>query len=390
VPTPTTFTPPPYLDPTFGNFKSVDVLGPNFGKAPRIYNWSIGIQHEIKNFLIDVAYQGNRAYRLNSTVELNQLPVSRLALGSLLQRRIDDPEVIAKGFRKPYPDFPNSQTLAQALRPYPQYLNISDRNSGVGRSWYDALQAKVERRFGSFQLMAAYSWSKSLGLMHFRQIFSQTQVNAQDAYNINDAKSFLPFDQTHVLNILSSYDLPFGRGRKWLNGSRWLDAVVGGWTIAGAQKYYSGALIQVSAPNTIGNGVLFSRIKKANVTGAPISTGTSRTDLDPDNPSVRYFNFGASSPFSFPGQYELGNAAFYYDDFRQPPVLTENVSVQKRWKVPVRGDRTVDLVYRADAFNLFNRTNFGVNGTIGSVDFGKATGPQQGPRLITMGLRLDF
>jgi hypothetical protein len=54
-------------------------------------------------------------------------------------------------------------------------------------------------------------------------------------------------------------------------------------------------------------------------------------------------------------------------------------------------ERSVDLVYRVDAFNLFNRTNFGgVVGTVGNANFGRPTGPQNGPRLITMGLRLDF
>ena len=48
------------------------------------------------------------------------------------------------------------------------------------------------------------------------------------------------------------------------------------------------------------------------------------------------------------------------------------------------------LQMRADAFNPFNRTNFGVNGVVGNANFGRATGPQYGPRIITMGLRLYF
>ena len=48
------------------------------------------------------------------------------------------------------------------------------------------------------------------------------------------------------------------------------------------------------------------------------------------------------------------------------------------------------LQYMANAFNPFNRTNFGVNGTVGSANFGRATGPQYGPRNITMQLRLNF
>ncbi len=392
IPLPANYQPPPVLDPSYGNFKDVDHMGENFGKAPRVHNWSFNIQHEFRNFVFDIAYVGNRGRRLASTLELNQLPTRYLSLGPLLQRPISDPEVIAAGFSKPFPSFPDNLTLAQALRPYPQFLAISDRNAGIGRSWYDSLQAKVERRFGAWQLMAAYTWSKSLALGHYRQIFTQSQVQAQDNYNYEEMKSFLPFDQPHVLNILNSFDLPFGRGKRFLNtNNRFLNLLVGDWTIASAQRYYSGNLIQVAAPNTLGNGVLFTRFTKANITGNPIRTGVDRGSLDPDNPNVRWFNSGANSPFSFPGQYQLGNAATYYSDFRQPPIFTENLSIHKRVKINTFGDRTIDLVYRADAFNLFNRTNFGVNGTIGNTNFGRATGPQQpNPRIITMGLRLDF
>jgi len=53
---------------------------------------------------------------------------------------------------------------------------------------------------------------------------------------------------------------------------------------------------------------------------------------------------------SIPGQYELGSAATFYGDFRNPPVLDERIAIQKRMKFPVREDRSVDLVYRVDAF----------------------------------------
>jgi hypothetical protein len=48
------------------------------------------------------------------------------------------------------------------------------------------------------------------------------------------------------------------------------------------------------------------------------------------------------------------------------------------------------LQFNASAFNAFNRTNFGVNGIVGNPNFGRATSPQDGPRVIVMGLRLYF
>ncbi len=381
----------PFIDPAVGILSGdMDVLGNNFGKAPRIYNWSIGVQQEVKNFLIDIAYQGNRGRGLNSTVELNQLPVSNLALGTLLQRPISSPEVIAAGYKKPYANFPDNQTLAQALRPYPQYFGVLDRNSGAGRTWYDSLQTKVERRFGRFQMMGSYVWSKSLAANHYRQIFSQQgNVGAQDAYNLADMKALLPFDQPHIVNALWTLELPFGKGRKYLNSSNFMtNLLVGNWTLSGAQQYRSGAPIQVSAPNTLGNGVLFSRFKKANRGPDAIRTGIDRTTLDPNDPNARWFNLNA---YTLPGQFELGTASTYDTQFRQPPVFSENISLAKRMKFPIARDRTIDLLYQASAFNLLNRTNFGgVVSAIGNPNFGRTTGPQLSSRIITMVLRLEF
>ncbi len=390
------FRPPPLLDPEVGNFNNVDVFSENFGRAPRIHSWSINIQHEVSKFVFDIAYVGNRGRGLNSTVLLNQLPVSRLSLGSLLQRRIDDPAVVAAGYTKPYASFPDDQTLAQALRPYPQYFDVSERNAGIGRTWYDSMQAKVERRFGDWQMMGAYTWSKSLGVAHYRQIFSQNfatsghNIAAQDNYHYDEDKSFLPFDLTHVFNFLSSYVLPFGKGKRFMNTDNFAaNLLVGDWTISTLQQYRSGGLILVQAPaNTLGTGVLFTQFKKANLGTGAIQTGIDRTTLDPNNPSTRWFNAAA---FTSPGQFELGNAAHYFNDFRNPPAFQENLSLQKRMRFPVKSDRSLDLILRADAFNVFNRTNFGgIVGTIGNANFGRPTGPQIGARIITLGARLDF
>jgi hypothetical protein len=401
---------PPFIDPGFGVISSatpattLDVFDPDFGKAPRVYNWSLNVQHEIKGFLIDVAYVGNRGRGLASSLFINQVDPKYLSLGPLLRRPISDPAVIAAGFRKPYASFPDSQTLAQALRPFPQYFNVVARNSGDGQTWYDSFQIKGERRFGAWQMMASYVFSKSLGRLHYRQIFSQTQTTPQDNYNLSDTKSLLPFDQTHMVNILNSFDLPFGRGRKFLGSSnRAVDAVVGGWTLGVINRYASGVPLDVVAPNTLNAGTLFTQFKKANLTGVQIRTGIDRTSLDPNNPSIRYFGCTPqavagstsqfqcapnSTPFSIPGEFEFGTAAQFIGAFRQTPVFTENISIVKRFNLTSEG--RVRFIYRADIFNLFNRTNFAVNGTIGNADFGRATGPQNGPRAITMGGRLEF
>jgi hypothetical protein len=389
IPVSSAFRPPPILDPTLSNFQAIDFFGPNFGKAPRVYNWSFNIQHEIARFLIDVGYLGNRGNGLNSTITQNQLPTSALSLGNVLTRPINSAEAASAGYTAPFAGFGN-RSVAQSLRPFPQYLDVWSRNSGQGQTWYDAFQAKLERRFGDFQLLAAYTWSKSLANQHFRQIFSQQfNVGAQDAYNLDDMKSFNPFDQPHVFNIVWAYDLPFGRGKKF--ASNWgtvANAAVQGWTISGAQRYYSGNLIQLVTPGNPLGATLFSTATKANTTGAAIRTGIDRTSLDPSDPSSRWFNAGA---FSAAAPFTLGTAALYHDDFRQPPIAFENISVSKRTVLFNNEKNPVELQYRADMFNLFNRTRFGgVNGVVGNAAFGRPTGPQVGARAITMGLRITF
>ncbi len=383
------------FDPTVDNFVSgVYRQGPNYGKAPRIYNWSFTIQREYKNYLFEAAYVGNRGRGLNSTVYINELPFKYLALGNLLGKNINDAAVKAANYSEPFAGFAagwkGGATLAQALRPFPQYGTVVDINAGVGRTWYDALQTKVERRFGNLQLMGSYVWSKSLSLMTFRQIFSQgAQVQTQDAQNIADAKSLMYFDIPHFVKILSTYHLPIGKGQKFFGSiNRLADAFIGGWTIAGVQQYRSGTLIQIqTAGNPLGTGVLFAPVTKANYTGNAVKTGQSTTSLDPNNPNSRWFNYGASSPFTNAPAYTYGTTSMYHPEFRNPWFRYENLSIQKDFNFFERAH----FSYRADFINMFNRTDFGgINATIGNVNFGRPGAPQAGGRIISMGAKLEF
>jgi hypothetical protein len=388
IPKPAGYQPPPFLGPSIGNGLSVDYLGPTFGKAPRVYNWSLNLQREVKQFLIEVEYAGNRGRGLNSTVDLNQVNPSYLYLGSLLQQPITSAAVVAQGFKKPYANFPDTGTLAQSLRPYPQFLNVWSRNSGLGKTWYDSASVKVQRRFGDWQFSASYVRSKTLSLLTYRQIFSQNQVYPQDNYNLTQPKSYLPFDLPNVFNFLSSYDLPFGKNKRFLGGSnRLVNSIIGDWNISDTHQYRSGALIALTCTNTL-SGVLFTSARMCNSNGGAVLTGQDRTSLDPNNPASVYFN---SAAFSVPGQFSFGTSSQYNGRFRQPPVLTDNIAIVKQLAIWPKGDgNLVRLQFRADAFNAFNRTNFAVNGTVGNANFGRATGPQLGPRLITMGLRVYF
>jgi hypothetical protein len=295
------------------------------------------------------------------------------------------------GYKAPYTGFAkqltSSATYAQSLKKFPQYTGVSGMNSGQGLSWYDSLQIKVEKRKGALLLMGNYTYSKSLARMHYRQIFGNSgQMYLQDAYNPDDAKSFLYFHQAHVMSILSAYDLPFGKGKRLLGDTnKVVDAIVSGWSIAGIQKYRSGNLIPLTAStNQLVN--LGSWMTKANMTGKAIKSSLNRTDLEYGNTSRKYFNSGADVPFANPATYAYGTASVFQPEFRQPPVMTENMTLMKKFSIAER----YKFIWRADAFNVFNRTNFGVYTTWTNANFGYANGVQSGARIITMALRLEF
>jgi hypothetical protein len=389
VPKPYGYKAPPRIDPTYVNYgNNVYYQGDNYGKAPRIYNWSLTLQQEYKNWLFEAAYVGNVGHGLNSTVYMNQLPTSYLSLGSTLTTQL-----ASTSYTAPFSAFNSgwgkSATVAQSLRPYPQYGNIYSANAGVGKTWYESLQTKIERRFGALNLMGSYVFSKSLANMTYRQIFAQgTNVQTQDSYNLKDAKSLMYMDVPHYVNIVTSYQLPMGRGHRFFGSAgRGLDTLVNGWVLSGTQQYRSGGLIQVvSATNQLAS-TIFAPLQKATPTGYAVRSGTSAGSLDPDVATTRWFNYGASAPYVNTAAYTLGTASIYDTHFRNPWYRTENFSISKTFAIW----ESVRFTYRADAFNILNRTAFGgVNGTLGNANFGRATAAQVAARVITMGLRLEF
>lgn len=380
------FVPPPFIDPSFANGSSPWHLSPRSGIQPRQKNWSVALQREIgKGYAFEAAYVASRGTNMNSTLQLNQVNPRFLTLGTLLRENINSPAVVAAGYRAPYAGF--NGTLAQALRPYPQFLDIPNHYGGQGRSWYDSLQVKFDKRFGNFQLYTNYTWSKTLSTLTRSQTAFQDEP--QDSYNYRDEKSLMAFDVPHTINLMATVDMPFGKGKKWLSTTRYTDWIVGGWTISGLAQYASGTLIALSTPvGELGNGGLFTNFRKANLTGQDIRTSVARTDLDPNNPSTVWLNRAA---FAIPGSYQFGTANRYQNDMRNPMRMTERMAIIKRTKLRLPAERTVDFEYRADCNNCFNRTNFGgIVGTLAAANFGRPTGVQNGGRLITMGLRMTF
>jgi hypothetical protein len=177
-------------------------------------------------------------------------------------------------------------------------------------------------------------------------------LSAQNAYNFASEKTLMQYDRPKVLSLIYSYDLPFGSGRRYLRAAaKPIRAVVSGWTFSSLHQYESGGLLQVTVPNALGNGVLYSLRTRPNVSGQPFRTDTARTDLDPNKPSSQWIS---PASFAIPAPFTFGTAA-NLQRRSQSHGAHENMALLKHTAIRESVTRNIGSRFRIH----FNRTEFG-------------------------------
>ena len=171
----------PNYDPSFYPLNSLVGAGPNFvvdqnsGRPGRQVQWSIGLQRQIfPNLLVEASYIGNRQVWLTAANLANYNFVSndRLAAAGLSLTNPADQAILQASITSaaagrfqnqlPFPGF--NGTVAQSLRPYPQFNGgLTAFWAPLGNAWYDALQSKVTQRFShGLDFTYTFTWSKEL------------------------------------------------------------------------------------------------------------------------------------------------------------------------------------------------------------------------------------
>ena len=246
---------PPSFDPSILNGGTANIISTNAGRSASTNMVQLDIQKSFaRDYLINVGYLGQNSHHIPASLNLvNQVDPKYLSLGSLLNDSITDPAVVAAGFTAPYPGF--TGTLAQALKPFPQYFAVNAVSDRSGNSSYNALLVKAEKRFSNgLQGLVSYTWSKSL---------TDTALNVfgrsgpQDSFNRKVEKALSLYDVPQTLVISFTYALPWGPGRPFLQHG-FAGQLLGGWALSGILTYTGGLPVAISAPNTlpIGNGHL--------------------------------------------------------------------------------------------------------------------------------------
>src|SRR5205823_2273131 len=138
------------LDPNQINGQTIHWYAPDYARPGQLLSWTSGFQYEIaKDILLDASYIGHHGTQLESSFLGNPdvLNPSYLSLGSTLLQPINSPAAAAAGVRPPWAGFEKFtlNTVGQALRPYPQYLDVYSLGAKVGVSRYNSLQVRVTK-----------------------------------------------------------------------------------------------------------------------------------------------------------------------------------------------------------------------------------------------------
>jgi hypothetical protein len=395
------WTPPPFINPAVSNGASPAWWqGHEATRPPAQYNFNLSLQRQLSpSAVLELSYNGVMGAHLQTgLLKTNQIPISMIdKYGiSVLTSNLTSAAGIASGVRTPFANFSklwgSRGTVAQALKPFPQYADINTADGGgdhSGHSTYYAGTVRLEKRYSQgLTFSASYVFSK---LLTDSDSYWPGSA-AADFYNRRLENSIGAYDITHNLKFSEVYELPFGKGKHWL--SHGLPSVaLGNWRFSSIQIYTSGTPISVgttySLSGAVNNGRTPAYVSSYDGWFAAPKNGSFDPAVD-----RRFVPYGAG-PFPLQGTGTplngIGNETRFNPKARQFPSYTENVSLAKI--IPVRGEQ-VRLDFRIEAFNVFNRVRFGTGSTtLQSQTFGRLSSNSDllnSPRQLQLALKLYF
>ena len=309
----------------------------------QIQQWNVNIQQELtRSMVLEVSYQGSKGTHLPLYYNINQPPPG---LGTVAQK--------------------------QALRPYPQYGNINFLDA-VGNSSFNGLLTKLQQRYSNgLSFLLSYMYGKSIDDTPgtpYNVVPSRS--SAENPQNFSLERGLSGFDIRSRFVFSPVYELPFGPGKKYLNGNKYVGWVAGGWEVSGILTLQTGrpftVLVSTDNANVLGN------VDRPNVIGdANAGPHTVQQWIN-----VNAFQLAPAGTF--------GNAG--RNNVTGPGLANLDVSLSRVFKVTEK----VAIQFRAESFNVANHPNFDQPAqTFGVAGFGSITSAEP-PRQIQFGAKVRF
>ena len=329
--------------------------------------WDLHVQQLLPGqFLLDLGYAASRATKLLISRPLSGIPTQYL---SRLPYR-DQPVIDRLSAAVPNPFYPLlpgtslagiNTSVGSTLCPYPQFACSVTTVNNQGYSWYHSMQLRVERRFANgFTYLLGYTWSKLMEATSYANALDPTPYRT---ISVND--------RPHHISMSGIYELPFGRGRKWLaTAPAPVRMSLGDWQVGAVFQAWSGQ------PLGFGDVPFYGDIKNI-----PLSAGQRTID--------RWFNTDAGFEKSSAKQlsYHYRTAPFYYSAVRSDNMNTWDISLLKY----INLSESAKIQIRAEAFNAFNHPSFSApNTSVTSSAFGRVTADINLPRIVQFGIKVVF
>jgi len=394
------------VQPMYRNQALINVQGNGVGAAlnnfppPYVQQWNLDIQRELPgNSLIDVAYAGSKGTHLPAhSQDLDQMPLQDLPQGGPSAANTAIVNALTASIPNPFLGVVQSggtgtnPTIAagQLLLPYPQFDDVAMEEPDNRDSIYHSLQAKFQKRFSAgASILASYPVAKLIDNTNSEINWLEAaspQWGDSNAYNLRGERSLDGFDVPQRFVLSGVLDLPVGRGKMLGSDiSPTVDKVIGGWGVDTIVSFQSGFPISLGCGG--GDGLIGSSgIPNAGCPRVSVVGPRSETSGPLATRLAQWFN---TSAYAFTNNYSFGTDSRTEPNVRADGVKNFDFAAFKNTKFGP--DDRLSLEFRAEFFNLFNRTQFNPpNTSFGSPNFGQVTAQYNLPRLIQFGLRFSF
>ncbi len=353
---PAGFTDPSRFNPLAANITYM----PNDYRSTDVHSWFASVQREVwSGALLDLAYVGNKADGMLLFANYNQAAPNNAA-GSL---------------------------SLQSRRPIPEFADITYSFNG-GKSRYHSFQTKFDWRIGrDMTLMSSFTLSdtKDNGAGSLENPNGNFPA-PQDFRNLEADFGTSAYHEPYNSKTSFIIDLPFGRGRRYMtDANAVVDAFLGGWMLAGINTVVPGEMVTLTYTASAAQQV--SSIQqdfrgannyRPNVNGDPLVPEGERTINNWLSRTTVTAPTDPSQPF--------GNAP--RNSVRGPLQWNVDLVASTRFEIPWSSNGSFE--FRAEFFNLFNRTNFRApNGNRSAAAYGTITSTYD-PRIIQLGFRATF
>ena len=403
------YTQPPNLNPGFFNGQPVtgSYIGKEYGEPAKVYEWDVQMQQQLaQDLILTVGYVGNKTQNLRSNVQnINNIPINDFALGSGLTQHVVGNTL---GVQPPFTGFTQlwgtGVQVQQALRPFPQYQYVDTGCclQNVGMSSYNALLVSLARRYrNGVSLQVSYTWAKDITDADSALPNNGVAVSqVQNPFNLHMEKAISAQDLPQTLVLSWLYDLPFGKGRKWLNHGA-ASYALGGWEVGAVQRYEDGQPLSFCCATGIpgwDNSIYYSRVPGRSLASAAYRNGqlnplgttnnsifNTTIDRDPANGAFIDLN---EPRYRGAGAYGFGNVPRVTGEVRTPLYLNEDVSLLKTTPIT----EALSFVLKFEFLNATNRHAWSIPPDLNPNDnaFGVPTGTVTTPRNMQVTGRITF